>query len=524
MVVGRTWTGALVGVESIPVRVEVDVGRGLPTFTIVGLPDAAVQESRERIRSAVLNCGMDFPVSRLTANLAPADVRKEGPASDLAVALAILAATGQVPARRLDDIACFGELSLEGEVRPVAGMLSHALGLGAAGARELLVPVANAEEAALATDVAARPVRTLAEAVRHVRGEVELPAAETRLPALDERGSGNVRHEGASGGATAAGRPDDLADVKGQSAAKRALEIAAAGGHNVLMVGPPGSGKTMLARRLAGILPSMARDEALEVVRLHSVAGLSGSPVVRLGLRPFRSPHHTVSVAGLVGGGSPLRPGEVSLAHQGVLFLDEIAEFGKAALQVLRQPLEEGSVTLARASRTIRFPARFMLVAAMNPCPCGFFGDARRTCSCSAAEITRYRAKLSGPLIDRIDMMVQMRRLTCEELTGDAPAESSAAVGARVWAARRRQRERLGESGICCNAGLTSCQLRSVCAPDSEARRFLELAVERLGLSGRGYDRVLRMARTIADLRGSEDVEAGDVAEAVQYRALPGVR
>jgi magnesium chelatase family protein len=490
-------TFALEGVTSREVTVEADVRQGLPTFTLVGLPDRAIRESRERVRAAIQNSGLEFPQQRITVNLAPAHLRKWGPGFDLAIAVAVLMASGQVPSESLDGCAVCGELSLSGELRPVRGALAAAVGARDGGFGRLLVPVENAPEAALVEELEVLGVPTLARiadllhdrwrpdpARPHTRPEAD------RSPALD------------------------LADVRGQDDAKRALEIAAAGGHNVLMVGPPGAGKTMLARRLAGILPPPPRDEALEITLVQGAAGIGDG---RLAVeRPFRAPHHTTSPQGLVGGGSTPRPGEITLAHRGVLFLDELAEFARDALDALRQPLEDGVVNIVRRQRFIQFPARTMLVAACNPCPCAKPAD---RCTCGPLERGRYARRLSGPLLDRIDLVCQVDPVPLVDLadSGSRPA-SSAAVRERVVCARELQRERLRESDASCNGDMDSRSARRVVWIDSAVRARLLSAPGRLLLSGRGHDRVLRVARTIADLDGRERVEAADVDEALGYR------
>jgi magnesium chelatase family protein len=493
-------TAALFGIEACPVHVEVDVSFGMPFFNLVGLPDASVRESRDRVKSAIRNSGFEFPSHRVTVNLAPADVRKAGSSFDLPIALGILAAQGVVERREITDVLVLGELSLDGSIHAARGVLPIAAAARRDGIPTVLLPRSNASEAAIVSGLRVTGVASLAEAVAALNHPAASPEpVATPMPSIPNGVA-------------------DLADVRGQLLARRALEVACAGGHNLLLSGPPGAGKTMMARRVPGILPPLTFDEALEVTAVHSVAGLLPGGVGLITERPFRAPHHTISSAALVGGGSQPRPGEASLAHHGVLFLDEMPEFSRHVLDVLRQPLEEGRVAIARAARTAVFPARFVLVGAMNPCPCGFAGDAVRECRCTPQQVLRYASRLSGPLRDRFDLTVDVPPLP-PHLLGEAPGgEPSSAVRARVVAARALQHVRYAEDVVGSNAGLTPSLLARHCRLDRAGLRLLHAAVQKLALSARGYDRVRKVARTIADLAGADDIAVEHVAEALQFR------
>ena len=526
----KVLTGAAVGLDCSVVQVEVDLANGLPNFTVVGLPDAAVQEARERVRAAVRTSGFQFPMRRVTVNLAPAEVRKEGAGFDVPIAVGILAATGMVP-QPPEPRLFLGELSLDGTLRHTNGVLPLVALAREQGIKSVVVPAADAAEAALIEGVEVLPAETLLQLARHLTGELSLAPYSGRDISLDDDVSEDTAH--------------DLSDVQGQEHAKRALEVAAAGGHNVIMSGAPGSGKTLLARCLPSILPATTLDEALEVSKIYSICGLlrPEEPLIRR--RPFRAPHHTISHAGLVGGGSSPRPGEISLAHRGVLFLDELPEFGQHTLETLRQPLEDGVVTISRASGAITFPAKVTLVAAMNPCPCGYYGDSQRACVCGDGVIRRYRRRLSGPLLDRIDIHLDVPRVPYEKLrvgVSDAgrrtqdeehgPAavrgrmavldrprvETSAVVRARVIAARERQHARLAGTSMTCNAEMGPGEVRRYCETEAPAEALLRAAMQRLHLSARSYHRILKLARTIADLASAETIGAAHVAEALQYR------
>ena len=487
------------GVGGYGVSVEVFVSNGLVNFDIVGLPDTAVKEARERVRAAIKSNGFKFPVSRVTVNLAPADTKKAGTVYDLPIMLGILAATGIIKQPR-PHTAFFGELSLNGELRPVNGALPMAVAAAREGVRELFVPADNAQEAAYAEGVAVYPVSNVSELIAHLRGEFLIkPMAAPELCADDLR-------------------YPDFSDVKGQENVKRAMEIAAAGGHNILMVGPPGAGKSMMSKRLPGILPDMTKEEMLRSTEIYSVAGLTGKNNPIIAARPFRAPHHTVSPTALSGGGTVPRPGEISLAHNGVLFLDELPEFRKDVLEVLRQPLEDGEVTVSRVAGSETFPSNFMLVCAMNPCKCGWYGHPSGRCRCSANEVRAYHSRISGPLLDRIDIIVEAPALEYEELKNRAPAESSAEIKKRVNKARARQQERFAGTDIASNAGMNTKALNTYCVLTPECEELMRQAFDSMGLTARSYDRILRVARTIADLEGAEDIGAEHIAEAIQYR------
>jgi magnesium chelatase family protein len=504
-VLARVLSSAVIGIDAYLVEVEVDITRGLPTFTTVGLPEAAVKESKERVKSAINNSGYTFPDDRITVNLAPANIKKEGTGFDLPIALGILAAEKLIPQERVSDYTIMGELSLDGRIKPVNGTLPMAIAARTAGCRGIIVPYQNRREASVVNAIDVYPVKTLSQVVGFLRGVDRIEKVTANLKKLF--GTQNLHDK-------------DFADVSGQEHVKRAIEVAAAGGHNLIMIGAPGSGKTMIAKRLPTILPPLTFEEAIETTKIFSVIGRLEKGQALITKRPFRSPHHTISDAGLIGGGHIPRPGEVSLAHNGVLFLDELSEYKKHVLEVLRQPLEDLNVTISRAASTITYPSSFMLVAAMNPCPCGYFSDSKHECRCTLHQIHRYRSKISGPLLDRIDIHIEVPAVPYNALKGTGKSESSAYIRERVATARKVQSQRFSRTKIHCNAQMNSRQIKRYCNIDETSHRLLETAVDKLGLSARAHNRILKIARTIADIEARPELSEHHIAEAVQYRNL----